>query len=82
MKGAMMLVFHTAGVPYRPAGKGSCLDPYFTKVSALCPVPSRRLPLLASPVRSPAAPRAPLALVLRCGCVCARRGAKRRAPAT
>lgn len=31
MKGAMMLVFHTAGVPYRPAGKGSCLDPYFTK---------------------------------------------------
>jgi hypothetical protein len=35
MKGAMMLVFHTAGVPYKPAGKGSCLDPVFTKV----PVP-------------------------------------------
>ena len=35
MKGAMMLVFHTAGVPYKPSGKGSCLDPYFTKVGAL-----------------------------------------------
>jgi len=31
----MMLVFHTAGVPYKPSGKGSCLDPYFTKVGAL-----------------------------------------------
>lgn len=28
----MMLVFHTAGVPYKPAGKGSCIDPVFTKV--------------------------------------------------
>ena len=34
VKGAMMLVFHTAGVPYKPSGKGSCLDPYFTKVGA------------------------------------------------
>lgn len=32
MRGGMMLVFHTAGVPYRPVGQGSCLDPYFTKV--------------------------------------------------
>ena len=33
-----MLVFHTAGVPYAPAGKGSCLDPYFTKVKCCTPV--------------------------------------------
>lgn len=25
------LVFHTAGVPYQPASKGTCLDPVFTK---------------------------------------------------
>jgi hypothetical protein len=31
-----MLVFHTAGVPYKPAGKGSCLDPYFTQVRICC----------------------------------------------
>jgi len=29
----MKLVFHTAGVSFAPSGKGSCLDPYFTKVA-------------------------------------------------
>lgn len=64
MKGAMMLVFHTAGVPYKPAGKGSCIDPVFTKVPVS---PQPRAP--PSLRRATSASRLERAKMVCCACL-------------